>query len=63
MNHFHTYINSVNDVSELERIREEIKEQVLDPQLNWQSRMLIYSQVQFVTERIKSLGCSSNHAV
>jgi len=62
MNHFHTYINSVSDVSELERIREEIKEQVLDPQLNWQSRMLIYSQVQFVTERIKSLECS-NHAV
>lgn len=62
MNHFHTYINSVSDVSELERIREEIKEQVLDPKLNWQSRMHIYSQVQFVTERIKSLG-RSNHAV
>ncbi|MGG1664360.1 hypothetical protein [Brevibacillus sp. NRS-1366] len=62
MNHFHLYINSVNDVSELERIREEIKEQVVDPQLNWQSRMLIYSQVQFVTERITMLR-RSNHAV
>ncbi|MFE1627009.1 hypothetical protein ACFLFF_09720 [Brevibacillus reuszeri] len=62
MDHFYKYIDSVRDVNELERLREEIKDQVIDPALNWESRMLIYRKVQVVTERIDHLK-NNPHAI
>lgn len=62
MDHFYKYIYSVRDVNELERLREEIKDQVIDPALNWESRMPIYRKVQEVTERINHLK-KNPHAI
>lgn len=62
MDHFYKYIYSVSDVNELERLREQIKEEVIDPTLNWESRMPIYRKVQVVTERINHLK-NNPHAI
>ncbi|WP_289140254.1 hypothetical protein [uncultured Brevibacillus sp.] len=62
MDHFYKYIDSVRDVNELERLREQIKDQVIDPALNWESRMPIYRKVQVVTERIEHLK-NNPHAI
>ena len=62
MDHFYKYIDSVRDVNELERLREEIKDQVIDPALNWESRMPIYRKVLVVTERINHLK-NNPHAI
>jgi len=62
VDHFYKYIYSVRDVNELERLREEIKDQVIDPALNWESRMPIYRKVQVVTGRIDHLK-NNPHAI
>jgi len=52
---FYLRVISLTDVKELEKMKEDLKEQVIDPSLNWKSRMDIYSKVQLVMQRIQFL--------
>jgi len=52
---FYLRVISLTDVKELEKMKEDLKEQVIDPSLNWKSRMDIYSKVQLVMQRIQLL--------
>lgn len=55
MDTFYLRVISLTDVKELEKMKEDLKEQVIDPSLNWKSRMDIYSKVQLVMQRIQFL--------
>lgn|GEM_PF-1426213 len=55
MDTFYLRVISLTDVKELEKMKEDLKEQVIDPSLNWKSRMDIYSKVQLVMQRIQLL--------
>jgi hypothetical protein len=52
---FLRFVKSNTDVNALLKLREELKDRVTSPELNWQSRMDIYKKVQLITERIEQL--------
>jgi hypothetical protein len=52
---FLSFVKSNTDVNALLKLREELKDRVTTPELNWQSRMDIYKKVQLITERIEHL--------
>jgi hypothetical protein len=52
---FYLHVISLTDIEELERLKEELKDQVVHPDLNWQERMELYKRVQFIMERIRYL--------
>lgn len=49
---FSKYINSINDIQFLEQLIEKIKDDVINPSHDWQSRMILYQKVQIITKRI-----------
>jgi hypothetical protein len=55
MNFFESEILSMTDVTALHKMKEEIKDTVTSSDLNWQSRMVIYQQVQMIISRIEFL--------
>jgi hypothetical protein len=52
---FYLHVISLTDIEELERLKEELKDQVVHPDLNWQDRMELYKRVQFIMERLRYL--------
>jgi hypothetical protein len=57
---FYLDVISLTDMEELHRMKEELKDQVVDPSLNWKGRMEIYRKVQLIMERIQCLQ-EDNH--
>ena len=55
MSMFETEILSMTDITELNKMKEEIKDTVTSAALNWQSRMEIYQKVQMIVSRIEYL--------
>jgi hypothetical protein len=58
MKNFCKYINSIEYIQLLEQLKEKIKDEVIRPDHNWQSRLILYKKVQLITERI---DCLQNH--
>lgn len=58
---FYLRVISLTEIAELERLKEELKDRVVDPQLNWQNRMELYQKVQLVMQRIECLQGTNNN--
>ncbi|RXT05824.1 hypothetical protein [Ammoniphilus sp. CFH 90114] len=56
MDEFQTEIYTISNITALEDIKKIIKDQVVDPTICWQERMLLYRKVQVINERITFLG-------
>ncbi len=61
METFYLRVISLTEIAELERLKEELKDRVVDPQLNWQNRMELYQKVQLVMQRIECLQGTNNN--
>jgi len=48
-------IQSMTNISELQTLKESIKDQVINPRLRWDERMVLYKQVQMINERMSKL--------
>ncbi|MEW9669153.1 hypothetical protein ABLT31_09920 [Ammoniphilus sp. 3BR4] len=55
MDEFTLYLNSINDIEELNDIKEEIKNQVINSEITWQERIELYRRVRSINLRIKQL--------
>ncbi|WP_134703156.1 hypothetical protein [Ammoniphilus sp. YIM 78166] len=48
-----TYVwMGVKDVQDLEDMKEQIKNQIIDPSMDWKTRMDLYSQIRLINEHI-----------
>lgn len=45
----------INQLEELNSLKEKIKNAIVDPELNWEYRMLLYRKVQLINDRIKEI--------
>ena len=52
-------IQSITNYRELQTLKESIKDQVINPRLRWDERMVLYKQVQLINERIAKLNSMS----
>ncbi len=52
---FFSKVMSISDVSTLEALREQLILEASTPELDWPSRMNVYSKVQMIIERIMQL--------
>lgn len=50
------YLNQMNDISQLVLEKEKIKEQIMQPDIHWQSRMELYAKIRNINERIHQLN-------
>lgn len=57
MEEFLAEIYAINRISTLESIKKNIKDQVVDPLLGWQDRIILYRKVQIINEYILHLRC------
>jgi hypothetical protein len=48
-------LKRINDTEILIVLKENFKDQVLDPDITWQDRMELYKQIQLINERIEEL--------
>ncbi|RKD21695.1 hypothetical protein BEP19_13760 [Ammoniphilus oxalaticus] len=55
MKEFMLQIESITSCSQLQSLKESIKDEVIHPQLRWDERMILYKQVQLINERITQL--------
>ncbi|WP_134704075.1 hypothetical protein [Ammoniphilus sp. YIM 78166] len=55
MEEFLAEIYTINQISILESIKKNIKDQVVDPSLGWQDRIILYRKVQIINEYILHL--------
>lgn len=61
MDRFSMEIESLQDVEILMEKKNRIKDSVVDPELNWLSRMELYEQVQLINVRIQKLVGQGMH--
>lgn len=55
LNNFVNSIQSVTNQNELHQLKESIKDQVMNPNLRWDERMVLYKQVQLINEWMTKL--------
>ncbi len=55
MSNFYQHIHSITNPDQLNELKESIKNQVVEPNLRWDERMILYKQVQLINERITEL--------
>lgn len=48
-------LHLISDLTQLVDLKEQIKQQVMEKELNWQYRMNLYRKVQLINERIDQL--------
>ncbi|RXT06255.1 hypothetical protein [Ammoniphilus sp. CFH 90114] len=48
-------LHLISDLTQLVDLKEQIKQQVMEKELNWQYRMNLYRKVQLINERIVQL--------
>ena len=56
MEWFEMEIESLKDIGLLQEKKKQIKDSVINPDLNWNSRMELYKQVQLINMRIEQLS-------
>ncbi|MBP1933954.1 hypothetical protein [Ammoniphilus resinae] len=56
MEWFEMEIESLRDIGLLQEKKKQIKDSVINPDLNWNSRMELYKQVQLINMRIEKLS-------
>ncbi len=56
MGSFKSEIDGLKDIGILREKKDRIKESVISPELNWNSRMELYQQVQMINTRIAQLS-------
>jgi len=56
MEWFEMEIESLKDIGLLQERKKQIKDSVINPDLNWNSRMELYKQVQLINMRIEKLS-------
>ena len=56
MDSFRNEIDGLKDIGILREKKDKIKESVISPELNWDSRMVLYQQVQLINSRIAQLS-------
>jgi len=55
MDSFIAELNQINNVEKLKSKKAEIKDQIIDKQLDWKKRIALYKKVQIINERIAEL--------
>lgn len=55
MSNFCQQIHSITNWHQLNELKENIKNQVTNPTLRWDERMVLYKQVQLINERMAEL--------
>ncbi len=61
MDSFKNEIDGLKDIGILREKKDRIKESVISPELNWNSRMKLYQQVQMINSRIAQLSQRKSH--
>ena len=56
MEWFEMEIESLKDIGLLQEKKKQIKDSIINPDLNWNSRMELYKQVQLINMRIEKLS-------
>jgi hypothetical protein len=60
---FKDEIESLQDVGILLEKKRRIKDSVVNPDLNWNTRMVLYQKVQFINTRIEQLSSQTNSSL
>lgn len=56
---FNRKIESIACLEQLHRLKQSIKDEVVNPRLRWDERMLLYERVRLINERVAYLSRSN----